>query len=445
MSDPSWVNAGRGDSVGTATIATDGTFTIVAHGLNDGQPVEVDTLTGGAAAVLREDTTYFVVNSATDTFDLVSALGDEIITFGSASGADVYTRVPYYSAIELRRVDSTLLYAGHADEFGARQGVRPHSTAPVTLAGTTWTVENLTAVVYPGLTSLSGPYRVQHPSESGSLDPADGTNDRIDALDLQIQDDDEDASGFRRARVVYVAGTPAGSPDAPAVTANSLRLATILVGSGGTPAPAISTLAQYTVASGGVLPVRDNTEGPDAGRYHGMVRYRRDDDVMEVWDGSAWAPIGGPGASPPAVQNFDSVSLFTFTNTSFGIGTSGGTFQNCAVVFTAPVSGRVLILWNTVLDKPSEVANVAYMSPAVRTGNVIGSGTVVLAAADNNSRRASRSEIGVDEGGARNRSGCSYLLSGLTAGNEYNCRLEHRVTSTNAEAFHRALQIIPMP
>ena len=198
---------------------------------------------------------------------------------------------PEYNAQELRRAQAAFLFPGVTDRFGARSGVRPHSTNPVSLAGTTWTVQHLTAVVYPGLTATAGPYVVQHPSESAALSPADGSNPRIDALDLQVQDDDEDASGFRRSRVVYVTGTPAGSPSAPALTATSLRLATILVPAGGSPAPSIQSQAAYTVASGGILPVRDNTEGPSAGLYHGMTRYRQDEDVLEVWDGSAWSAL----------------------------------------------------------------------------------------------------------------------------------------------------------
>lgn len=292
MSDPLWIAAGKGTSVGTATIAasTD-LLTITAHGLNNGDTVTVDTLTGGAVGVLVADAVYFVRDATTDDFALAVTPYGEPVAFASDGGADVYRWAPQYHPQELRRAQAMWLYPGVSDPFGARSGVRPHSQAPVSVSGTTWTVHDLTAVVYPGLTSVSGPYVVQHPEESGSLDPADGTNDRIDALDLQIQDDDEDASGQRRAHVVYTAGTPAASPSAPAATANSLRLGTILVPSGGTPSPSVSTLAQWTVAAGGVLPVRDTTEGPTAGLYQGAVRYRQDTDTLEAWDGSAWSGI----------------------------------------------------------------------------------------------------------------------------------------------------------
>jgi len=205
---------------------------------------------------------------------------------------------PAYSAQELRRIAAMHLFPGVSDRFGARAGVRPTGLDIVSASGTTWTQHDLTAVVYPGLTSISGPYVVEAAEESGSFDPADGSNDRIDALDLLVEDDDEDASGERQVTVVYVAGTPSGSPAAPAVTTNALRLGTFLVSAGGSPSPSVLSQAQWTVASGGVLPIRDTTERPAAGRYEGMLAYRADVGVLEVWDGAAWQPLGGPGRIP---------------------------------------------------------------------------------------------------------------------------------------------------
>jgi hypothetical protein len=147
---------------------------------------------------------------------------------------------------------------------------------------------------------------------------------------------------------------------------------------------------------------------------------------------------------PATVQHFDDTGIFTFTNTSFGIGTAGGTYVDCGVAFVAPTSGRVMLFWNAVLDIEAGSNAVAYISPVVRTSATVGAGTAVLEAADNNARRATRSQVGVDtDSSARNRAGASYLLSGLTAGNSYNVRLEHRVTSQTAETFHRAVQVVP--
>lgn len=306
--DLTWINAGTGESVGTVTIDTDGWMNLAAHGLEIGQPVEFENRTGGASNALRLDTTYYVIHSETDRFRVASNPADSIITFASSGTADVNTRVPHYSARTLRQIDGGLLVNDTSDRFGARSGVHPSDDPVVTVSGTTATVEDCRAVVYPAENSAQGPYRIAVQSEDVSLDPADGSNDRIDALDLEVQDDDEDASGFRRYRVVYTAGTPAGSPSAPSLTAGRLRLATILVPSGGSPSPSVSDDAEppYYTAVGGVLPVRDDSEGPDAGRYVGMFRYRRDAEVLEVWDGSAWMPSAGRGGWFPIAAGQES-------------------------------------------------------------------------------------------------------------------------------------------
>lgn len=205
---------------------------------------------------------------------------------------------PEYSARELRRIFAVSLWPA-GDQFGARSGVRPHPLPVVTVAGTTWTVHDHSAVVYPGLTSSAGPYIVEQGEQSGSLNPADASNGRIDALDEQVQDDDEDGSGERRSRILYVPGTPEADPVPPPPTNASVRLATILVPSSGS--AVVETLAPYTVAAGGVLPVRNADERPIAGAYHGQFVYRRDADELQVFDGAVWRGLGVP--DPPRVAS----------------------------------------------------------------------------------------------------------------------------------------------
>jgi hypothetical protein len=341
MSDALWINAGKGTTVGTATIeADDELLTIAAHGLADGDTVTVDTLTGGAVGVLVADAVYFVRSALTNTFALSLSPAGPLVAFATDGGAAVYRWAPQYHAAELRRGLSGLLQRGDASGgFAARSGLFPDGSlvtgaAVASLAGTTWTVHDITGVVHTGITSATGPYLVAHPEESGSLDPADGTNDRIDALDLQIQDDDEDSSGFRRARVVYVTGTPAGSPVAPAVTANSLRIATVLVGSGGSPAPVLTVVVPYTVARGGIVPVRDSADYPAAGGlYHGMALYNiaLQQLLIDSTGGGVWSPVAS--IKPPTRQTFTVAGSSTYTTPAglryalvrgYGGGGSGG-------------------------------------------------------------------------------------------------------------------------
>jgi hypothetical protein len=288
-----WINTGGVTLVGPATTAVDGTITLNAHGLVNGQIVEFRTATGGAVPVLIVDAEYYVRNAAVNSFQVSATPGGAIMTFASTGGADVYTAVPEYAAVDVRRLDAIVLHPDSLDPAGSREGVRPHSTDPVTLTGTTYNVTGGLAVVYPRETSTSAAYRVYYDAETGTLNPADGSNDRLDGIDLQIQDDDEDGQGQRRARIVYAPGTPAGSPVEPDLTENSLRIATILVESGGSPGPSIYRLAPYALGAG-VLPVRDATDYPD-NPYAGMTVFRQDTGAFEVWFGSAWTRLASAG------------------------------------------------------------------------------------------------------------------------------------------------------
>lgn len=212
--------------------------------------------------------------------------------------------VPSYTSQELRRIQAMHLFPGSSDRFGAREGVRPNGQNTVDVSGTTWIQRDLTAVVYPGLTSASGPYVAEKGEESGSFDPADGTNDRIDALDLQVRDDDEDASTFRDVRVVYVAGTPAVTPSEPPLTANAFRVGTFLVPAGGTPSPSVRTQAQWTVAAGGIVPLADGATLPTTGVYEGA--YADQDEALLRRTGVGWSPVASPNS--PTVLEFTSGS-----------------------------------------------------------------------------------------------------------------------------------------
>lgn len=295
MSRPAWINVGAQDSVGSATVtASTNTLTIIGHGLINGDIVMVDTLTGGADGPLIPGAVYFVRNVAGDDFQLSGTRGSQIKEYATDGTAEVYAAVPAYNAQTLRLNDVVTLFHGSADGLGAREGVRPGSGPVITVAGTTWTVHDHSGVVYPGLTSTSGPYRYHQIETSDSLDPADGANDRVDALDLVIEDDDEDASGFRQSRVHYQAGTPGGG--APALTPNALRLGTILVPSGGSPSPTVDSEASFTVASGGILPAHNASDLPTSGLYESMYADQLNIGSLIRWSGSTWHKIASSRA-----------------------------------------------------------------------------------------------------------------------------------------------------
>lgn len=239
---------------------------------------------------------------------------------------------PAYNARELRTAFGGLLYPEDVDRFGARAGFAAVSPNFVSVTSTTWTTMDITAVVYPGVTSASGPYLVAHPADSGALNPPDGTNPRIDGLDLQIQDDDEDASGFRRARIVYVAGTPGASPSPPAVTANSLRLAEITVPASGQGSPSEKEVAPYTVARGGVLPVRDLTEYP-TGWYVGQMLWDQERNQLLARIAGKWVTVGAP--------NMGRIATVLRTTNSSGVGTTESTINSISANLIAGATYKV--------------------------------------------------------------------------------------------------------
>ncbi len=74
----------------TVTIATPGVFTWVAHGMQNGQRVQLTT-TGALPTGLTASTTYFVSNASADAFSLSTTLANaaantKIATSGSQSG-----------------------------------------------------------------------------------------------------------------------------------------------------------------------------------------------------------------------------------------------------------------------------------------------------------------------------------------------------------------------
>jgi hypothetical protein len=222
----------------------------------------------------------------------------------ASGGAQVKTAAPEYSAMDFRRFAALGAHPGSVDPMGARTGVRPHSTAAVTVAGTTWNVRDTLAWMYPRETSTSGPYPVIIEAASGSLTAADGSNPRIDALDVYIQDDDEDFSGQRRVPpVLYTAGSPASSPTAPTLAAGRLRLATILVPAGGSPVPSVSTQAQFSHGPG-ILPVRTAAELPTSGLFESMYADQWDTNILNRYDGATWQAVASKIA-------YDYVTLMT--------------------------------------------------------------------------------------------------------------------------------------
>lgn len=170
--------------------------------------------------------------------------------------------------------------------------------------------------------------------------PADPTNPRDDLIIAQ-QSDIFDSDANSDFVVKQVVGTPAVSPSDPAVTGSSnyVTLARVRVVANATSINSgnITDLRTtghakslvgglYSVGLGGLLPVASSAQR-DAltGVYDGMPIWRTDMDIVEVYNGAAWAFQGGnmgdginnacgSGTTTSATYvDFPAVSSFSYT------------------------------------------------------------------------------------------------------------------------------------
>jgi hypothetical protein len=247
---------------------------------------------------------------------------------------------PQYTAAELRQ-DMAFGGMWGGRSMGARQGVRPGGTQwNVTLSGTTITVWAGVGIVDPGLSQGQGPYWVALPAdETAALVAAHATSPRKDIVVVRVYDTDEDGSGLRLARSEYIPGVAAPSPSEPAVPAGSVKVATIDVPAQGGGSPVVTMNSPYTVAPGGVLPVRNVTELTGVTGYPGMAAYVLDGTGLVIWSGSAWVlPVNLIGAQTAGMagkkvlagrSNIQATNAQTHSTTTVSFGT---TFASVPVV-----------------------------------------------------------------------------------------------------------------
>jgi hypothetical protein len=319
------------------------------------------------------------------------------------------------------------------DALSSRSGVIPGGTGlNLTGTGMTGTISTGRAVVQG--TSSQGAYPVVvSAAESFTVANGDGSNPRIDSVFLIVYDKLFDSSGNALAAVVYVQGTPAGSPtapNAPSTTNASLRLWDILVpvgASAGSPinwATALTDRRTYTVAVGGI-----NPDGATAGAYARQYRDGGATTGLERWSGSAWESRLYLGTSGQVIigtdtnlyrggaNNLKTDDSFTAvggitnlasavaedttsrTTTSTSLTTVAGL---TAPTLTVPPSGRVKVTI-TVLQRNST------------TGNVFTSFRAVGSSSGTNYTETLTGAI--SSTGSNNVTGTKiYRLTGLTAG-----------------------------
>ena len=204
---------------------------------------------------------------------------------------------PSYTAAELRRAFAALLSpkgTAGSNRFAAIDGVRPGGGTIVSVSGSTVTVRAHAGVVSPDLSTTQGAYVFQLPAdETHTLTAAHATLSRIDLISLQVSDDEADSSGARTVASVYTVGT-AGSGAPPSAPARSFELARVNVPASGGGSPSVTERQLFTVASGGILPVRDASDRP--AHYEGRAIWQMDTNQLLLSDGTAWISPGAGGA-----------------------------------------------------------------------------------------------------------------------------------------------------
>jgi len=135
----------------------------------------------------------------------------------------------------------------------------------------------------------------------------------------------------------------------------------------------------------------------------------------------------------PTVENFQT-GQFTFNATTYGTDNDSGAYADCGIAFTAPTTGRVEIKFggNAFNDTAAQFTAI---SPVVRTGSTVGAGTVFQAASDDTAVvNTGTNPVNVSR---------TDLITGLTPGDVYNVRLEHRVGANIGTLLRRWVVVTP--
>lgn len=128
-----------------------------------------------------------------------------------------------------------------------------------------------------------------------------------------------------------------------------------------------------------------------------------------------------------------------FTSTTYTAGSAV-----CGVAFVAPTSGKVRVAWAARFETNTLNVRVT-VSFEMLTGSSVGSGTSVLAASDSRALESTSDDASAGNN-ARQQAGTFYDVTGLTAGNSYNVRTMHRMSSAgNGDIFDRQISVTPLP
>lgn len=161
----------------------------------------------------------------------------------------------------------------------------------------------------------------------------------------------------------------------------------------------------------------------------------RDDGVLVLLtddtDRAGWWSDGL--VEPPTVTDFQAGAFEIRGDGSWGAGdlVTGGDYSDCGVVFVAPSTGRVAVEFASRMGV-SGVTRTVRVEPEIRTGAVIGAGTVVHSPGSHGTDYVGI--VGSASAGSTTpatRAGSGFVLD-VEPGQVYNARLLHRCSSGGA-------------
>src|SRR5574343_419466 len=151
--------------------------------------------------------------------------------FGSSSAA---TTVPGCRPDDLQRLETYFLDAGVAKGVGSELAVVQHAAGAnmsVAVGAGATLISVLTTLLTPNYTFKT--WLVSGAVEVVAIASADPTNPRIDRIVAKFNPTvDPNGAASNIVSIERVAGTPAGSPSAPATPSNAISLATVAVAAG---------------------------------------------------------------------------------------------------------------------------------------------------------------------------------------------------------------------
>ena len=202
------------------------------------------------------------------------------------------TGAPSYSGKMLRQTMAAA-YAGAtaARPLGARSGVRPGTpTSTVTATSTVWTVNPHAGILDLQTSAAAGPYAYAiDAAVTGAVTAANATNPRKDIVYVKLDDPAEgDGSSVPAVTPLYLAGTAAAVPVAPATPARSMVLGVVNVPVSGGGSPTVQWTAPYLASAGGTVIVWSQTERDALEAYDGLEVYRLDTHRAERYNNGTW-------------------------------------------------------------------------------------------------------------------------------------------------------------